>query len=440
MKGLIFTLALAYGGGVVSLFRPFYGFLIYVAFAIIKPESLWHWAVPQGNYSRIIAIALLIGWAIAGCGNWQLGRGKAPVVALLLFWACATLGAFHAPDQDLAMERLEGLSKTFLPMLVGLSLIDSVKQLRQLAWVILISQGYIAFEFNLTYLDGAFSPDGFMFGGLDNNGLAITMVTGIGLGFFLGLQAERWWMKGAAFALTAFMVHFVLFSMSRGGVIALILTSAVSFFLIPKRTASYFLFAGTIAVTLWFMGPEVRARFASSFASEENLDGSANMRMKHWNACWTSMQKTPLGIGTANWPMESPRYGLPAMAAHSTWLQVGAELGFPGLFSLLGFYLLIALRLLPLARGKQAVSDPWLQYLARMVLASIVGFVVSAQFVSLEGAEIPYYVALLGIGVPKMQSTSAKDGCSSDNDEPGIDAYLLDQAPMETARAHVTHM
>ena len=73
MKGLLLTYALTFGGAVISLYRPFYGLLIYVSFAILRPESLWHWSVPAGNYSRIVAIAVLIGWALKGFGNWRLG-------------------------------------------------------------------------------------------------------------------------------------------------------------------------------------------------------------------------------------------------------------------------------------------------------------------------------------------------------------------------------
>jgi len=426
MKGLIFTYVMAYGGTVVSLFRPYYGFLIYVSFAIIKPEALWHWAVPEGNYSRIIAIALLMGWTIAGFGKWQFGRAIPAVFALVLFWACLILGMFHAPDQDLAMVRVEGLSKVFLPMLVGLSLIDSVKQLRQLAWVILLSQGYLAFEFNLIYLDGMFSPADFVFAGLDNNSIAITMVTGTGLAFFMALQAERWWTKGVAFGMAACMVHVVLFSMSRGGVISLLAAACVSLAVIAKRAGHCLYFALAIGATVWLMGPEVRARFATTFADNENRDDSASLRVQHWRACWQSMQAAPLGIGTANWPMVSPRYGLPSMAAHSTWLQIGAELGFPGLVSLLGFYLLTAFRLWPLARGKLAVFDPWLHYLARMVVVSVVGFVASAQFVSLEGVEIPYYVAMLGVGVLKLQSAPNIELYSNHDNDSKIDESSLD--------------
>ena len=83
MKGLLFTYLLTYGGGLVSLFHPFVGLLIYICFAIIKPEALWYWSVPAGNYSRIVFGALFIGWGMAGFGSWRLGRAWPPALGLV---------------------------------------------------------------------------------------------------------------------------------------------------------------------------------------------------------------------------------------------------------------------------------------------------------------------------------------------------------------------
>ena len=37
-----------------------------------------------------------------------------------------------------------------------------------------------------------------------------------------------------------------------------------------------------------------------------------------------------------------------------------------------------------------------------MVCAALVGFILSAQFVSLEGLELPYYMTLVGLGSLKL--------------------------------------
>ena len=41
-----------------------------------------------------------------------------------------------------------------------------------------------------------------------------------------------------------------------------------------------------------------------------------------------------------------------------------------------------------------------------MVIASLVGFMVSAQFVTVYGVELPYYVVLIGAGAIKLADTA----------------------------------
>src|SRR6266568_9246984 len=154
-KGLIITYLLTNGGAAFALFNPFVGLLVYVAFAILRPESLWHWSVPEGNYSRIVAIALLIGWVLKGFGNWDFRRAAAVVYALIGFLLWSIVGAaFVAEHKTEAWEHVEDMAKIVLPVLVGITTIDSMRQIRQLAWVILLSVGYISLEFNLSYVSG----------------------------------------------------------------------------------------------------------------------------------------------------------------------------------------------------------------------------------------------------------------------------------------------
>src|SRR5262245_44154819 len=134
MKGLIFTYLLTYGGAAISLYRPFYGLLVYVCFAIIKPESMWYWSVPAGNYSRIVAIGLLVGWAANGFGQLRMGRGKAFAICLVgfLFWGLlSTLIMSVVPDRS--FRHLESLGKIVLPFVVGVTLIENIQQAKQLA-------------------------------------------------------------------------------------------------------------------------------------------------------------------------------------------------------------------------------------------------------------------------------------------------------------------
>ena len=110
-----------------------------------------------------------------------------------------------------------------------------------------------------------------------------------------------------------------------------------------------------------------------------------------------------LGVGPNHFPLAAPEFGYPEMHAHSLWLQVGAELGFPGLGFLIAFYGITMWRLRQMIHEAQNV-DPWFAHSGRMVIAALVGFAVSGCFVSLVGLELPYYIVLIGAGALRLST------------------------------------
>jgi putative inorganic carbon (hco3(-)) transporter len=403
LKGLIFTYLTAYGGAVVALFNPFVGLLIYFCFAIVKPESMWPWSVPPGNYSRIVAIALLVGWSLRHCGDWDFHAARAIVYALIAYLGWAALSAAFAPTPAVAWRFVELQAKIVLPVVVGITLIDSVEKLKQVAWVLMVSQAYLALEMNRNYLDGRYSYGPVTFAGLDNNGVSIVMVTGAGLAFFLGLGESKAWRKWLCFVAAGLMAHVPMFAMSRGGMLALLLTGVVSFFLIPKQPKHYLLFGLAVVVALRLAGPEVMTRFGTIFADEGSRDSSAQSRVDLWGNAWGVMLREPLlGVGPDHWAIHAVEFGWSeGKEVHSLWMQTGAELGFPGVGFLMAFYGLTGWRLWKLLRRSRGVESSHVQ-MARMVIASLVGFGVSASFVTCEGIELPFYVTLLGAGTLKL--------------------------------------
>jgi hypothetical protein len=114
--------------------------------------------------------------------------------------------------------------------------------------------------------------------------------------------------------------------------------------------------------------------------------------------------KNPMfGIGPGHFRLVSYQYGFAeGKEAHTLWILCGAEYGFPGMLLLLSYYGICIARVWPVARGKSPVPDPRLAYLARMVIASLVGFAISAQFLSIGLLETPYYIAMMGAGILKL--------------------------------------
>jgi probable O-glycosylation ligase (exosortase A-associated) len=425
VKGLIFTFALCYGGAVVSLFNPFVGLLIYVCFAIIKPDSLWFWSVPQGNYSRIIAVALLLGWAREKIRDWRFGKAAGIAAVFAALWLWSVVSALAAPDQERAWFFVETVFKILLPFVVGLSLIDSVRKLKQLTWVIVLSQGYLAFEFNQYYLfQGVNYVRAYGFAGMEEGSIAIGMVTALSLAIYLILESDAWWQKAAAFFIAGCLVHVVLLSFSRGGMLALVSVAVVTLILVPKRPTNLALLAAGGLIALSLSGKEVIGRFETTFQGTGARDSSAQSRLELWGNCWDAMLHHPLvGVGPNHFPLVAhTQYGWPhEKEGHSIWLQMGAELGVPGFLCLIAFYALGVRRLWPIARGKAPVPDPWLPVGARMVVTATIGFAVAAQFISLWALELPYYAMLIGAAVIKLQGAP----------EPELRGAALAQTPHE---------
>ncbi len=408
MKGLIFTYVMTYGGAIVALFRPFLGFLVYACFAIAKPDQMWYWSVPAGNYSRTVALAVLTGWMLCGFGSWSFGKAKTVVWAMMAYWLWIIISAIQASNAEVAWNAVDVQSKMILPCLVACTLIRSVKQLQQLAWLVILSEGYVAFEANLAYFQEGFGfirrYRDFGFAGMDNNCLGIAMSTAGGAALMLALTTRKLWAKGLLAVAMILMAHVNFIGLSRGGMLGLLAVGFTAFLLLPKRWSYYLSFLLLAAAILFLAGDGVQNRFATIFKSNEELDSSAQSRLDLWRDCLDVMWKHPLfGVGPDHWQQIAHQYGWPVgKSAHTMWLKTAAELGIPGFLFSVTFYGLCACRLGSLLRNKRIALDPQLAGLARMVIVALVGFAVSAQFVALDRLELAFFINVIGIGILKI--------------------------------------
>jgi O-antigen ligase len=402
MKGLLFTYVLTYGGAIVSLFNPYVGLLIYISFAIIRPEAIWGWSFGGAghNLSEVVAVALLIGWALNGFGNWNLGKARAVVIALMGFmiwsFASAMLAASNTP---FALTFVKDLAKIVLPFMVGITIIDTPQRLKQLAWVLTLSTGYVALRENETYLQWGLEAG--------DNFVAHAMAISAGIGFFTGLATEKWWAKLVAFGAAALCVHTVLIHMSRGAMLAVCAIAGMTFIVLPKTKGMMALYALATLVGLYMAGPSVMSEFQSSFNDTEELDSSAQSRFKLWSAMAKEAQKNPIfGLGPYHWRLNAHKHGFAkGKDGHGLWFQVPAEFGYPGAALLMSFYGFVMWRSFAMIRRKRPEHEQLIPY-ARLALASLSGFVIGQCFGSYYGMEIPYYVGLLGAAALK-QSTFA---------------------------------
>jgi putative inorganic carbon (HCO3(-)) transporter len=403
MKGLLFTYGLTYGGALVSLFNPFYGLLVYICFAILIPPALWHWSVPLGNYSQVVAIAFLSGWAIHGFGDRSFGKAKPILYALLGYALWVVLSTAFAIESDRGWPFAIFLFKIVVPVIAGVTLVQTWHQLQLLMWTIFGSCSLLAYEANLAYLQGhSVERDGFR--ALDNNTFSILMACGFGIAIVLSLEERGLIRRMGYFFFAAAMAHVPMLSFSRGGMLGAGAAYGTALVLTPKTPRAWCMIWMSVLAGGVLVGPTVVDEFASSFA--ENLDGSAESRVILWGNCLDVAIKHPVfGVGQDCWGIVVADYGWPTgKEAHSLWFQTMAELGFPGVGFLASFYALAAISSW---RARNDTNHPLNPILVRAVCAGLAGFGVSAAFVTVDGIELPFYVALLGACAVKLRDSTS---------------------------------
>jgi hypothetical protein len=163
-----------------------------------------------------------------------------------------------------------------------------------------------------------------------------------------------------------------------------------------------------LLITIRLTGPELAARYNSAFVGAEELDGSAESRVDLWLDCLKVVQQYPvLGVGPWNWQVIASSFGwTEGKSAHSLWMESAAEVGIPGVLALFAFFGLAVARLWPIARTRWSGTSREDAGVAAGVAISIVGFAVAAQFVSVSGLEVPYYVTLVGAALIRLRSTA----------------------------------
>lgn len=403
MIGLILTLLIAYGGAVASLFLPLVGLFAYTLFSIVRPQVMFGWAGGVGQVSQIAGVALLVGWAVHGGGSWRLGRAWRFVILLSGYLASVALSAVFAERSAVAWGEVIERAKVVVPFIAALSLFTDRRWLWAYAWLLVLASGYVAFEMHVAYyIDGYNRAEEFGLLG-DNNSFAISMVVAVGPALFLGFATHRWWLRSLAFLCAALIMHAAIMTSSRGGLLALIITGVVVAIVMPKRPSYVLALVLAAALGVRLTGPQIAARFETTFVDAEERDVSAQSRILMWGYCLDLMAQSPLvGIGPRHFPIVANQFGLTrGKSAHSLWLQTGAEIGVPGLAFLFTFFAAAMLAALRLARSGDAESAS----LGMYVFSGLAGFVVSAQFVSLDGLELPFYVVLVGAAAVRQQST-----------------------------------
>ena len=258
----------------------------------------------------------------------------------------------------------------------------------------------------------------------DPNDCAALFLLTIPLALYLAGRLQKW--RLLWYGLAAIMVAALVRTGSRGGLLgfgALVATLAV---LAPPRQRARLAGAAAAAVlgfsVLVSQNKSLSTRFASTFDSSESDYNytSTNGRIEIWKRGLYYMATHPVtGVGVANFPTAEYQIGSELKAAqgitdrhmltaHNSEVQIGAELGVPGLAAylymlgsaMLGMWRRRRQGVVARGRGKSRVPgvDDEIA-LASAVLTALVAIFVAGSFLSLAYSPITLFACALAAGV-----------------------------------------
>jgi len=423
MKQLAFMILFT-GLGTLGVFTlsPFWGPFAYYLFAVLRPQAIWQWSLPEGiNWSFYVGVASILGAIGVACGFLPADtrdpdhirhhhRFTTAHLCFLPFCVWILLTGLLARNYQVAEFWMVEYIKIFVMYFVTAYVVRTVTQVWYLYLMSGLALAYIAYEVNFLYLvHGYLGIYKNGYSGLDNNGAGLMLAMGAPLCYYSFEGIRRWWRWGFL-ALVPIIVHAVLMTYSRGAMLSLVVMTPL---LVLRSRYKVLLTIGLVLFGVFALpilaGKEIRERFLSIQSHE--IDESANSRKQSWLAAWKMAVDNPVfGVGVRNANLFSYQYGadMQGRTIHSQYLQILADNGFPGL----AFYLLAlgtATYALWRVRWHLGTSEDEeatrVRSMSSGLECSLCTFCFGAVFLSLEVFELPFLLMLLSAQLALVSGT-----------------------------------
>lgn len=378
----------------------------------------------------LVATVLAVGlYLLQQYGPRRMRLLRSPVTTCML--GLLVWGALSVPvalNHGVAFQFWTDFARTVLMALVIAGSVRSVSDVSRLvlvyAGVTVLYTGVVLSRFQL---GGA---DSWRLGRLynyDANDLATLIASAMPLVLYFVLGHRRLVVRILAIAGLAVLLVGLIRSGSRGGFIALL--AIIAFVLVGFTTVSararMIGLAAILAVIFGASSDRYWTQMQTLLNPQQdyNLTSDAG-RVQIWKRGLGYMMSHPLlGVGGQNFGVaegtisplarrQERGIGVRWGAAHNTFIQVGAELGLPGLLLFIG---MIAAAFKSLRR----VSRQWtragpagadLSRLAQALTAALISFVVGSFFLSLAYMDMLYTLLAFSIALGKVARVSAQQG------------------------------
>ena len=389
----------------------------------------------------LLAMVLAIGlYLLHQSGQRRVALLRSPtmtrLLGLLVWSALSVPGALY---QGLAFRSWTDFATIVVMCLVVAGSVRSVRDVERLVLVYfgvtVLYAGVVLARFPL----GGDGPESWRLGDLyyyDSNDLATLIVSAMPFGLYFVLAQRRAWVRVLAALGLVVLAVALLRSGSRGGFLAFVAFATfvlLAFTTIPARSRLVGL--GVVLVVVFTTASD---RYWAQMQTILNPDRDYNVtsdegRLRLWERGLGYMTDYPaLGVGVGNFRVAegtiAPKarlrehgVGVRWQAPHNSFIQVGAELGIPGLLLFMAMLASVFMSLRRVARRALAADPPArdVSRLAQSLMAALVGFVVGAFFLSLAYSNMLYTLAAFAVGLRKVAAADDLRGRQPASRAPG---------------------
>lgn len=346
--------------------------------------------------------------------NWRRLRGSILwLMAGILGWAILSVPGAVYPGGSFAFLR-DNLMKTMLMTLViALSIRgprDVTRMLGAILTAALLYSGVVLQRFDIA--PGQRLANLYTY---DANDLALFLSCSLPIALYLVLRAKGVVRRGLPLLGLLVMTAVMIRTGSRGGFLALIAVALVV--LVAWRGIRLAWRVGGVALGVLVFGFFANAGYWQMMSTMEDLNADYNVtsttgRVQVWKRGIGYMMENPVfGVGVYDFESaeghlsvmateSAPGRGFKWSAAHNSFVQIGAELGIPGLLLFLALCVELFRRSIRMARSE--LGGAFNPMLADVVVAMLAGFYVAGFFLSQAYSQLLYFIVAMVLGLDRL--------------------------------------
>ncbi len=286
---------------------------------------------------------------------------------------------------------------------VTVTVVDSMHRLRRVLLVAIGSAGfaslYVLREWQKYHTINPDLRPGWVVG--DANYFTVSALMCLPLAFYLMLEQGPRWEKAFCLGCLVVTLGAVTLAASRGGFLGLV----VGFLFVvwrSRRRVRNLALVGALLIPVIVAAPT--SPLERLLHPTVHDQGSAEIRKKLWKAGIQMIQANPfLGVGLGGFKGTVGQYAPPdeplSNVAHSVYIEIAAEMGVPGL---LAYLIMLCSSYWSMERLRRQPLPSLLHQVALGIQAGLIGYSVSALFLSAQYQKLFWFMMFLTMCLPVL--------------------------------------